>query len=167
MKALQWVNALKAIVSSWYLPNYRSLFNLRYLIRWWCNATHTFFLSCCKITVTLEDVANQLLLPILGGTDPNNIKLSAEEEAVEAELKKGVNGNAKLSYWVGAFSEASTVVHCASFVTFWLYKFVFGLYLHYVVKPLLLLVSHKDFCGVSLPLALMFLGHLYIQLDIL
>ena len=167
MKALQWVNVLKAIVSSWYLPNYRSLFNLRYLIRWWCNATHTFFLSCCKITVTLEDVANQLLLPILGGTDPNNIKLSAEEEAVEAELKKGVNGNAKLSYWVGAFSEASTVVHCASFVTFWLYKFVFGLYLHYVVKPLLLLVSHKDFCGVSLPLALMFLGHLYIQLDIL
>ena len=102
IKALQWVSVLKAIVSSRCLSNYRSLFNLRYLISQWCSATHTFFLSCCKITVTLEDMANQLLLPILGGTDPNNIELSTEEEAVEAELKKGVNGNAKLSHWVGA-----------------------------------------------------------------
>ena len=102
IKALQWVSVLKAIVSSRCLSNYRSLFNLRYLISRWCSTTHTFFLSCCKITVTLEDMANQLLLPIIGGTDPNNIELSTEEEAVEAELKKGVNGNAKLSHWVGA-----------------------------------------------------------------
>ena len=95
--------------------------------------------------MTLEDVANQLLLPILGGTDPNNIELSIEEEAVEAELKKGVNGNAKLSHWVGACSEGSTIVHCAAFITFWLYKFVFGLYLHYVVKPLYCRLAIKIF----------------------
>ena len=145
IKALQWVSVLKAIVSSRCLSNYRSLFNLRYLISRWCSTTHTFFLSCCKITMTLEDVANQLLLPILGGTDPNNIELSTEEEVVEAELKKGVNGNAKLSHWVGACSEASTVVHCAAFITFWLYKFVFGLYLHYVVKPLYCRLAIKIF----------------------
>ena len=52
--------------------------------------------------MTLEDVANQLLLPILGDIDPGALELSTEEEAVEAELKKKMNGNAKLSYWVGS-----------------------------------------------------------------
>jgi len=67
--------------------------------------------------MTLEDVANQLLLPILGDTYPNNIRLFAEEEAMEVELKKGVSGNTKLSHWVGAFLEASTTVCHAVFVT--------------------------------------------------
>ena len=58
-------------------------------------------------------------LPIL---EPNDIELSVEKEA---KLKKRVSWNAKLSHWVVAFSEASTVVHCAAFVTFWLCKFVF------------------------------------------
>ena len=96
--ALQQAGVLKAIISSRCLSNYRDLFNLRHLVRQWCNATHTFFLSCSKITVTLEDMDNQLLLPILSDTDPNNIKLSAEEEAVKTELKKGISGNAKLSH---------------------------------------------------------------------
>ena len=48
--------------------------------------------------MTLEDVANQLLLPILGDVDPSAIKLSPEEEVVEAELKKGISDNAKLSH---------------------------------------------------------------------
>lgn len=50
----------------------------RHLIRQWCSVTHTFFLSCSKIIMTLEDVAIQLLLPILGDTDPNDIELSAK-----------------------------------------------------------------------------------------
>ncbi|KAL0001493.1 hypothetical protein SO802_015274 [Lithocarpus litseifolius] len=89
-------------------------------VRRWCRAIHTFFFSCDEITVTLEDVANQLLLPILGDMDPNDIKLSAEEEDVEAELKKRMSGNAKLSHWVGGFSKASTAVRRVAFVTFWL-----------------------------------------------
>ena len=48
--------------------------------------------------MTLEDVANQLLLPILGDMDPSAIKLSPKEEVVEAELKKGISDNAKLSH---------------------------------------------------------------------
>ena len=48
--------------------------------------------------MTLEDVANQLLLPILGDVDSSNIKLSIEGEAMEAELRKGMNGNTKLSF---------------------------------------------------------------------
>ena len=51
-------------------------------------ATHTFFLSCGEITVTLENMANQLLLPILSDVDPSDMELSPKEEAIEAELKK-------------------------------------------------------------------------------
>ena len=61
--------------------------------------------------MTLEDVANQLLLPILSYTNLNDIELSAEGEAMEAKLKKSMSGNAKLSHWVGAFSKASIAVH--------------------------------------------------------
>ena len=63
-------SVLKAIVSSYGLSNYRDLFNLRHLVHRWCTATHTFFLSYGEITVTLEDMANPLLLPILGDVDP-------------------------------------------------------------------------------------------------
>ena len=98
MAVLQWAYVSKAIVLSRCLSNYKDLFNLCHLVRWWCTATHTFFLYCGEIIVTLEDVANQLLLPILGDVDPIVMKLSLEKEAVEAELKKGMSGNAKLSH---------------------------------------------------------------------
>ena len=35
------------------------------------------FFFCGEITVTLEDVANQLLLPILGDVDPGALELSS------------------------------------------------------------------------------------------
>ena len=86
MGLLQQASVLKAIVSS------------HCLVRRWCTTTHTFFFSCGELTVTLEDVANQLLLPILGDADPATLELSPEEEAIEAELKKWMTRNAKLSY---------------------------------------------------------------------
>ena len=139
MAVLQQVGVLKAIISSHCLSNYRDLFNLCHLVCRWCTATHNFFLSCGEIIVTLEDVANQLLLPILGDVDPSSMKFSPEEEEVmEAELKKGMSDNAKLSHWVGAFPKASDVVYRTTFVTFWLYKFIFGSYPHYAVKLLYL-----------------------------
>lgn len=46
----------------------------------------------------LEDVANQLLLPILGDIEPSDIQIFANEEVMEVELHKGLSdGNAKLS----------------------------------------------------------------------
>ena len=113
MAVLQRAGVLKAIVSSCCLSNYRDLFNLYHLVRRWCTATHTFFLSCGEITVTLEDVANQLLLPILGDVDIGAFELFAEEEAVEAELRKGMNDNAKLFHWVRAFSKAFVAAYRA------------------------------------------------------
>ena len=105
--------------------------------------------------------------PILGDVDPTTLELSPKEEAVEVELKKGMSGNAKLSCWVGDFSKASTAVRRATFVAFWLCNLIFDLHPHYAVKPLYFWLAIKIFAEVSLPLAPMFLGHLYIQLNIL
>ena len=58
MEVLQQAGVLKAIISLRCLSNCRDLFNLCHLVRQWCTVTHTFFLSCDEITVTLEDVAN-------------------------------------------------------------------------------------------------------------
>ena len=158
MGLLQWAGVLKAIVSSRCLSNFRDLFNLHHLVRRWCTTTHTFFFSCSKVAMTLEDVANQLLLPILGNVDPATLKLSPKEEAVEAELKKGMSGNAKLSYWVSSSSKFSVAARHAAFVVFWLCKFVFRSHPHYAVKPLYFHLAIKISAGVSLPLAPMFLG---------
>ena len=117
--------------------------------------------------MTLEDVANQLLLPILGDIDPATLELSPEEEAVEAELKKRMSGNAKLSYWVSSSFKFSESAHHAAFIVFCLCKFFFGSHPHYAVKPLYFRLAIKIFARVSLSLAPMFLGHLYVQLDIL
>ena len=117
--------------------------------------------------MTLEDVANQLLLPILGDVDPATLELSLEEEAVKTELKKKMSRNAKLSYWVSSSSKFSEFAHRAAFAVFWLYKFVFGSHPHYALKPLYFRLAVKISTGASLPLAPMFLEHLYVQLDIL
>ena len=112
-------------------------------------------------------MANKLLLPILGDVDPATIKLSPEEKAIEVELKKRMTRNAKLSYWVSSSSKFSVVARCAAFVAFWLYKFVFRSHPHYAIKSLYFPLAIKISAGVSLPLAPIFLGHLYVQLDIL
>ena len=167
MGLLQRASFLKAIVSSRCLSNFRDLYNLRHLVRLWCTTTHTFFFSYGELTITLEDVANQLLLPILGDTDPATLELSPEEEAILTELKRRMTGNAKLSYWVSSSSKFSVAARRAAFVAFWLCKFVFGSQPHYAIKPLYFRLAIKISAGVSLTLVPMFLGHLYVQLDIL
>ena len=164
---IQWTGVLKAIVSSRCLSNYRDLFNLHHLARWWCTTTYTFFFSYGEVTVTLEDVANQLLLPILGDVDLATLELSPEEKAVEAELKRRMSGNAKLSYWVSSSSKFFVATCRVAFIAFWLCKFIFGSHPHYAVKPLYFRLAIKISARVSLPLAPLFLGHLYVQLEIL
>ena len=122
MRLLQRASVLKAIILSRRLSNYRDLHNLRHLVRQWCTTTYTFFFSYSKLTVTLEDVANQLLLPILSDADPATLELSPKEEAIEAKLKKWMTGNAKLSYWVSSSSKFFVSTHRVTFVAFWLCK---------------------------------------------
>ena len=78
--------------------------------------------------MTLEDVTNQLLLPILGNADPIALEFSLEEEAIEAELRKRMAENTKLSYWVSSSSKFFVVARRAAFIAFWFCKFVFGSY---------------------------------------
>ena len=106
-------------------------------------------------------------MPILGDTDLAALELSPEEEAIEVELRTRMAGNAKLSYWVSSSSKFSAIARRAAFIAFWLSKFVFGSHPHYAIKPLYFHLAIKISAGVSLPLAPMFLGHLYVQLDIL
>ena len=162
MGLLQRAGVLKAIISSRCLSNFQDLYNLRHLVRWWCTTTHTFFLSYGELTVTLENVANQLLLPILGNTDPATLEFSLEEKAIETELKQRMAGNAKLPYWVSSSSKFSVVACHAAFVAFWLCKFVFRSHPHYATKHLYFHLAIKISAGVSLPLTPMFLGHLYV-----
>ena len=117
--------------------------------------------------MTLEDVANQLLLPILDDINLATLELSLEEEAMEAEIKKRMSRNAKLSYGVSSSSKFFVSARRVAFVVFWLYKFVFGSHPHYAMKPLYFRLAIKIVAGVSLLLAPMFLGHLYVQLNIL
>ena len=162
MVLLQQAGVLKAIVLFRSLSNFRDLYNLRHLVRRWCATTHTFFFSCGELTVTLEDVANQLFLSILGGIDLATIELSPKEEDIEAELKKRITGNAKLSYWVSSSSKFSVVARHVAFVAFWLCKFVFGSHPHFAIKSLYFPLAIKISARVSLLLAPMFLGHLYV-----
>ena len=107
------------------------------------------------------------LLPILGDADPATLEFSPEEEAIEAELRKKMARNTKLSYWVSSSSKFSVAACRAAFIAFWLCKFVFGSHPHYAIKPLYFRLAIKISAGVSLLLAPMFLGHLYVQLNIL
>ena len=59
------------------------------------------------------------------------------------------------------------MIRDVAFIAFWLCKFNFGSHPHYVVKPLYFQLAINISAEVSLPLAPMFLGHLYVQLDIL
>ena len=87
---------------------------------------------------------------------------------MEVKLRKGLSGrNAKLSNQAGAFLKASTIAHHVAFITLWPCKFVFGSHPHYAMKPVYFQLTIKIFARVSLPLAPLFLGHLYVQLDIL
>ena len=65
---------------------YRDTEALRQLVRRWCPSTHTFFFAHGELIVTLEDVENHWLLPILGDQGPADLVLSPEELKIEAAL---------------------------------------------------------------------------------
>uniref|UniRef100_A0A2N9HHS7 Aminotransferase-like plant mobile domain-containing protein n=1 Tax=Fagus sylvatica TaxID=28930 RepID=A0A2N9HHS7_FAGSY len=119
---------------------------LRELLRRWCPSTHTFFFSWGELTPTLEDVANHWMLPILGEYSFSNIKLSAAEEEIAAVLKK--YSSTRLSGWPSTFiNYKKAPIRRAAFILYWL--------------------SIRISVGHCFPLAPLFLGHLYSQLNLL
>ena len=63
---LECADILRAVVISRNLKGFKDAKGLRHLVRRWCPALHTFLFSVGELTVTLEDVVKNFLLPVLG-----------------------------------------------------------------------------------------------------
>ncbi|CAL9029779.1 unnamed protein product [Prunus brigantina] len=144
---------------------------LRHVVRRWSAATHTFVCSWGEFTPTLEDVANISRLPICGDRSPFGIALTPEETDNLAVLRRGAptspSTSLRFSNWIQYFGDANRQGPCrlAAFIALWLGRFVFCDFsqdcLHERVFPLALAIARGD----TIPLAPMFLGHLYHLLD--
>uniref|UniRef100_A0A2N9FHP8 Aminotransferase-like plant mobile domain-containing protein n=1 Tax=Fagus sylvatica TaxID=28930 RepID=A0A2N9FHP8_FAGSY len=145
---------------------FRDTESLRELLRRWCPSTHTFFFSWGELTHTLEDVANHWMLPIPGEHSFSDVKLSAEEEEVAAALRK--RASTRLSGWPAHFSQLEGAsVRRAAFVLYWLCKCTFGNFPCYSINVAFIPLAIRISTGHCFPLAPLFLGHLYSQLDLL
>ena len=94
-----------------------------------------FFFSFGELTVTLEDVVNNFLLPMLGDENPFDINLSDEDFKVKEKLFTHFNGRTasssgkptRIGRWVMSLScEKDKEVRRARFLAFWLSKFLFN-----------------------------------------
>ena len=94
-----------------------------------------FFFSVGELTITLEDVVNNFLLPVFGDENPFNISLSKEDLEVENKLFSHFGGctassggkPARMGRWVMTLSrEKDKEVRRTNFLAFWLSKFLFS-----------------------------------------
>ena len=67
---LERASILKAVAISRNLEGFKDAKGLRHLVRRWCLSLHTFFFSVGELTITLEDVVNNFLLPVFGDESP-------------------------------------------------------------------------------------------------
>ncbi|CAL2239743.1 unnamed protein product [Prunus armeniaca] len=144
---------------------------LRHVVRRWSAATHTFVCSWGEFTPTLEDVANISRLPVCGDHSPFGIALTPEEMDKLAVLQRGAptspSTSLRFSNWIQYFGDANRQgpYWLAAFIALWLGRFVLCDFsqdcLHERVFPLALAIARGD----TIPLAPMFLGHLYHLLD--
>ena len=134
MGRLEHAGILKAVAISRKLEGFRDAKGLRHLVCRWCPALHTFLFSFGELTVTLEDVVNNFLLPVLRDENPFDINLSDEDLKVEEKLFTHFVGRtassggkpARMGRWVMSLSiEKDNEVRRAGFPTFWLNKFLF------------------------------------------
>ena len=83
MGRLERASILKAVAISKNLEGFRDAKGLRHLVHHWCPSLHTFFFSVGELTITLEDVVNNFLLPVFGDESPFDINLSEKDLEVE------------------------------------------------------------------------------------
>ena len=171
---LERVGILKAVAISRNLEGFRDAKGLRHLVRRWCPSLHTFFFSIGELTITLEDVVNNFLLLVFGDENPFDISLSEEDLVVENKLFSHFGGRiasidgklARMRRWVMTLSrEKDKEVKRAGFLAFWLSKFLFSEFPGYGVKSTFFPLAIKLARGAQYPLAPLFLGHVYSQLN--
>ena len=126
------------------------------------------------MTVTLEDVVNNFLLLVLGDENPFDINLSNEDLKVEEKLftyfgertASSSGKPAKMGRWVMSLSrKRDKEVRRAGFLAFWLSKFLFNEFPGYGIKSALFPLVIRLAQGAQYPIAPMFMGHVYSQLD--
>ena len=83
---LECAGILKAVVISTNLEGFLDAKGLKHLVRRWCSFLHTFFFFVGELTITLEDVVNNFLLPMFRDVNPFDINLSDEDLKVEDKL---------------------------------------------------------------------------------
>ncbi|GKV46434.1 hypothetical protein SLEP1_g53418 [Rubroshorea leprosula] len=183
VEILRAVGILKSVTVSQTLQISGNVECLYRLVRRWCTSTHTFILAFGEVIVTLEDVANLMLLPIVGEEDPRPIVLTSEERATLIALKKVMRRNASASSrswrgeynidfltWMGYFQTGEgkdSPYERAAFFMAWLSKFVFGGFLNHEIMAKCIPLAIQMAEGVKLPLAPLMLGTLYHMLGLL
>jgi len=80
---LERARILKSVATSRNLEGFRDAKGLRHLVHRWSPSLHTFFFSVGELTITLEDVVNNFLLPVFGDENPFDIQLSAKDIKVK------------------------------------------------------------------------------------
>ena len=135
VSCLEHVEILKSIAISRNLEGFRDAKGLRHLVHRWCSFLHTFFFSVGELTITLEDVVNNFLLPMFGDENPFDISLFNEDLEVEYKLfshfgertASSDGKSAKMGKWVMTISqEKDKAVSQAGVLTLWLSKFLFS-----------------------------------------
>ena len=137
---------LKAMAISKNIEGFRDAKGFRHLVRRWCPSLHTFFFSVGELTITLEDVVNNFLLPVFWDEDPFDICLFEEDLEVENKLFSHFGGvtaspggkPARMGRWVMTLlREKDKEVRRAGFQAFWLSKFLFSEFPGYGIKSTL------------------------------
>ena len=171
---LERAGILRAVAISRNLEGFKDAKGLRHLVRYWCTALHTFLFSFGELTVTLEDVVNNFLFLVLGDENPFDINLFDEDLKVKEKLFTHFGGRTassggkpvRMGWWVMSLShEKDKEVRRAGFLAFWLSKFLFSKFPGYRIKSALFPLAISLAKGAQYPLAPMFLGHVYSQLD--
>ena len=115
----------------------------------WCPSLHIFFFSVGELTITLEDVDNNFLLPVFDEENPLDISLSSENLEIEDKLFRHFGGrttssrgkSARMGKWVMTLSqEKDKVVRQAGFLTLWLNKFLLSEFPGYGIKSIFFLL---------------------------
>ena len=109
---LKHARILKAVVISRNLEGFRDAKGLRHLVRRWCPSLHTFFFFVGELTITLEDVVNNFLLPVFGNENRFDINLFEKDLEVENKLFSHFGGRtaspggkpARMGRWVMTLS---------------------------------------------------------------
>uniref|UniRef100_A0A2N9I278 Aminotransferase-like plant mobile domain-containing protein n=1 Tax=Fagus sylvatica TaxID=28930 RepID=A0A2N9I278_FAGSY len=131
---LERAGVLRSVLISRGSNMYRDTEALRQLVRRWCPSTHTFFFAHGEMTVTLEDVENHWLLPILGDQGPADLILSPEELEIESALADYIGRKnialgtqaARFKAWMEHFNrETEPSIRRAAFVAYWLSKCIY------------------------------------------